>query len=399
MRRSNGYGAAWLAAVLLLFTHFCLAADGNVETGEMFYRQGKLDQALAVLLEADRRSPGDARTLSTLGRTWFHLGAFEKARTKLAESLASDARPPWVTCWSNVYLGKIAALQGDLDGAGNRLKGVLSRQYSPACTDEARRYQDFIRVLSYARDAAARRVESPCCAIHYNEADADGAGQSIDVIQGKIQTYADEIIKKLALESTTLPRVDIYLYPDEKQGQVRAAREIFARHRKNEFHVNYGDVDFCEHELVHFYTADRLSTNRVSPVFVEGLAEYVVGAPWGIPLDAWVVYFLENDLYVPLHELMNGRRFRQIHPIIAYEQAGSFVSFLITTYGLGRFYNLYSGDRTMGDVTGKSLTEVEHDWLKGVRKTEMAGIDRGLIAYRLEAETSRRADESLPNGR
>ena len=136
------------------------------------------------------------------------------------------------------------------------------------------------------------------------------------------------------------------------------------------------------HEVTHALS-DRLLPRggEVGGLLGEGLAVYATGGHYGLePIDAWAAALAESDRYVPLCQLRYD--FYSAQHEIAYQEGASFVAYLIRTYGLDAFKQIYAAQRPQRgehkvDVaefcatdnqriiapTGKTAGELEQDWL------------------------------------
>ncbi|MCP3887877.1 MAG: hypothetical protein GY702_03250 [Desulfobulbaceae bacterium] len=385
--RSVICGGSIVVVLLLVAAGYCKGVTGSLLKGELLFQQGHLEQALESLLKAQEETPGDARVLSGLGRTRFHLQQYQEARENLLRSLAIADRADWVTCWSNVYLGKIDILQGEAAEALNRLSMVLQRPQPTGCALEAKKNKAFAGVIQYSRQVLNLQHVSNCCTLHYATTAETTDGVDVSSLAIQVQSYSEQIIRILDLDERRIPQVDIFLHPDIQAREVWQSQEIIARYRPNEFHVTYNNIGYVLHELVHFYTADKVAVHKASPALIEGLAEYVVGQPWGVPLHTWVMVFGRRGDRAPLSELLDSRSFRRMNPIIAYAEAGSFVEFIISAYGLESIFKSLGEECSISEVTGKSIAELEEQWLKVVTRQEVSTAEAELVGIRLQLGT------------
>lgn len=132
------------------------------------------------------------------------------------------------------------------------------------------------------------------------------------------------------------------------------------------------------HEVVHLYSS---TFGRTVALFSEGLAvAYQINAPagetspkWsGTPLHDLARTFRQQGRLASLESIVDTAGFRAIDANVAYPEAGSFVRFLIDTYGLDRIKQLYglsrsndSGQRAseiFASVYGRSLADAERTW-------------------------------------
>jgi hypothetical protein len=132
------------------------------------------------------------------------------------------------------------------------------------------------------------------------------------------------------------------------------------------------------HEVVHLYSS---AFGMTVSLFSEGLAvAYQVNAPagettpkWsGVALDELARTFRQQGRLPSIVSIADNAAFRAIDPNVAYPVSGSFVRYLIDTYGLASIKQLYgatrptdSGDRVaavFATVYGRSLADAERDW-------------------------------------
>ena len=132
------------------------------------------------------------------------------------------------------------------------------------------------------------------------------------------------------------------------------------------------------HEVVHLYSS---VFGRTVALFSEGLAvAFQINAPagdtvpkWsGTPVHTLARTFRQEGRLAPLSSIAYTNSFRAIDANVAYPEAGSFVRFLIDTYGLDAMKRLYaasqpsdSADRiaaTFAGIYGVSLTDAERAW-------------------------------------
>ncbi len=131
-------------------------------------------------------------------------------------------------------------------------------------------------------------------------------------------------------------------------------------------------VNIMAHEFVHqlahdYYGPDHL---RADMILLEGLATWGAGDYWlaGQPsFRAYMRHHLMDDR-LPLNTSYVGRPIYEMNML--YYQWGSFVEFLLETYGRERFDAVYvSGNKQPGSadyvgVYGKDLATLEQEWLR-----------------------------------
>ncbi len=141
---------------------------------------------------------------------------------------------------------------------------------------------------------------------------------------------------------------------------------------------NYTGVEmwsYFTHEETHALAQDLVQSkpNGGGPdgVLVEGLAVWASGGHYAAePIDAWAAVTAASSAYIPLAQLRAGPFYNYQHEI-SYIEAASFDGFLIRTYGLDKFKELY-GQATGKDdqdetlvtkLYGKRYEALEADWL------------------------------------
>ena len=69
-----------------------LREDPRIDYGSVLFRQGRLEEALPMLKEAARATPGSARAHTELGRVVLHLGKPDAAAVSLEKAVNLDPR-------------------------------------------------------------------------------------------------------------------------------------------------------------------------------------------------------------------------------------------------------------------------------------------------------------------
>jgi len=154
--------------------------------------------------------------------------------------------------------------------------------------------------------------------------------------------------------------------------------------------ISYLDRNYTAVEIWSYFTHEgthALSQNFLQQqedgggpdsVLVEGLAVWASGGHYSRePIDAWAATVAASDDYIPLGELRFGS-FHTFQHETAYLESASFVKYLIETYGLEPFKELYgraSGragydDMLVEELYGKSYHELENDWLAYLETVE-----------------------------
>jgi hypothetical protein len=129
---------------------------------------------------------------------------------------------------------------------------------------------------------------------------------------------------------------------------------------------------FSIHELFH-----NISMNiwGIPEIWInEGMAVYSDGKWQGYDLDQLTKYLYDNNRFVSLTSLI--KKFRKVDALVSYPLAGSFTKYLDETFGRDQVIEIWKAkSRKIKDITGKSIEELERDWLIKVQKIEYMNIN------------------------
>jgi hypothetical protein len=143
--------------------------------------------------------------------------------------------------------------------------------------------------------------------------------------------------------------------------------EIESNHfQKYEIHVVYSDkCKFIgEHEDTHLLS---LSWGLSIYLFCEGLSQYMENSFMGQDLHD-SARGIANNLY-PMEFLCDNNNWKETKPAIIYPQSGSFVKFLIETYGKEKFKYLYMNTSRGFDLS-KNLNSIKDSYNKDINQLE-----------------------------
>lgn len=136
----------------------------------------------------------------------------------------------------------------------------------------------------------------------------------------------------------------------------------------------YNETEQCIgfHEDAHIisYTIHRPDC----PAIREGLAMFFDRKWWGIHNLDWTVYFQENGRYIPVDALLDKQTFFSGDCSVTYPLMGAFTEWLITTYGIGHFLEMYQHDdipSAMEAVYHQTPAELNASFASYVRLFEM----------------------------
>jgi len=195
-------------------------------------------------------------------------------------------------------------------------------------------------------------------------------GQSIPdwAVELHETTYAE--VTRLFPEAKA-PKIKYYKYRSQTDLQ-----QVFGRPRKgyayqtSEAGTVHSVYSCHPHEVVHAIT---FAVGRPPALFEEGFA---VAYDWRFALEKGNVHALARGKLVqeklfPLHSILTIREFRAYDSPIVYIEAGSFVKYLMDTYGPDKMRSLFTLPRYSDSrqieiafkaVYGQSISEMESEW-------------------------------------
>ena len=129
---------------------------------------------------------------------------------------------------------------------------------------------------------------------------------------------------------------------------------------------------YSNHEIFHVIAMNLWG---VPEIWInEGMAVYSSKQWHGYDLYQLTKYLIDNNRYVALDILV--KKFRQVDDLVSYPLIGSFSKYLDETYGRETVINIWQGKiRDIKVYTGKSINELEQDWLNEISTVEYFGID------------------------
>ena len=180
-------------------------------------------------------------------------------------------------------------------------------------------------------------------------------------------------------------KINYYLYPSLRIKQKLIGDDSFGnviwqefelvknkvRTKLFEVHVLYNsDIKFIgEHEDTHLLS---LPWGLSIYLFNEGLAQFLEGSLLGKDINFLSKKFMEENKFYHLEWLVDCKNWDKVEPKIVYSQAGSFVGYLINSYGLERFKKPYEAlsrkkkikenIRIIEKSYSKSIDQIEKDW-------------------------------------
>lgn len=124
---------------------------------------------------------------------------------------------------------------------------------------------------------------------------------------------------------------------------------------------------YLDHELTHALAATLVPEDgETNALLAEGLAVWATGGHYGVePVHHIAAALARSPNYVPIPELAANLHAYQHE--IAYIEAGSFIGYLVETYGLDAVKRLYADANAPERILGRTYPQLERDWLAWLR--------------------------------
>lgn len=209
------------------------------------------------------------------------------------------------------------------------------------------------------------------------------AEKDIDKITKQKEKQYEKILNFLSLKNDRIIQYYIYSSVKEKtilMGDNSPGNAIWGEFEltngepktsKFEIHTVYNDkCKFIgEHEDTHLLS---LPFGLSIYLFCEGLAQFMEGNLFGKDIEVISKELLNQNKLYPIRDLVDNKNWEKVEPKIIYPEAGSFTRFLINTYELDKFKEVYQklsrlnnfreNLKIVEDGFGKSIEELEKNW-------------------------------------
>jgi len=236
--------------------------------------------------------------------------------------------------------------------------------------------------------------------------------------------HYQRIVEELELKNP--PKVVSYVYPtpQEKTRMTGVGGSVFAKPWMSMIHVEYSkeNIMALKHELTHILAGEfgkQVARFSFQAGLSEGLSEAVEWEAGSLTHHQWAQSILEGKIdhrASPIYTMRNEGFFGQ-RVTVSYYISGSFVRWLIDTYGLDNYKVLFRkagvifSDGPYKAVYGKTLNELTEEWLEFLKTYPKADDGTATAQYMFQspafteqrcshevAERSARASSALSNG-
>lgn len=146
----------------------------------------------------------------------------------------------------------------------------------------------------------------------------------------------------------------------------------------NKIYAVYSEDIKCigEHEDTHLIS--YLIGDPASSFLSEGLAMYFHANWWGVPNEEWAAYYKENYPKISVEGLLDNDQFSECGEATTYPIAGAFTKFLIDTYGINPYIELY---KYAGHEYNKIVKEIYHISLQEIERSFWTAMGKCAFDY------------------
>ncbi len=188
------------------------------------------------------------------------------------------------------------------------------------------------------------------------------------------------------LGTTVSGKISSYIYPsaEVKKRLIGAGGTNISRPWRREIHINYESLDASlKHELVHAASSELgIPVLNVSPLsgLTEGLAMAVEWS-WGSrTLHEYAAGMKQFNLMRDINSLLSVTGFMSQASSVSYVLCGSFCRFLMDTYGVERFKQVYRYGN-FEKVYGKNLNDLQTEWMSFLSTIPVAPTERTALEF------------------
>lgn len=229
------------------------------------------------------------------------------------------------------------------------------------------------------------------------------AGAFVEREAAKAERDLADICAALKLELGG--RYKLYLYDDvEDLSRTTGTAGNAGFSAGDSSHVPVQNDQTRFHELVHIVAYDRLEKAGDEPrnlFFAEGLANALLVHVHGLHVHSVARYYLDEKVLPPLAEMTGAADFYAwlgARPgFNAYDVAGSYLRFLLDTYGPKKTARYYAGAPASA-AFGADAEKLERAWREALAKYELRPETKTLLAERHADSARLLAELALPAG-
>ena len=218
--------------------------------------------------------------------------------------------------------------------------------------------------------------------IYYSDKNIDD--DKIMIIAKQHEFYFKKICKQLQISDRD--KIESFIYPDAetKYSLIGAKYTIVSKPWLKQIHLNEDTYEqVLKHELVHVIAGEFgipvLKIGR-SAALIEGLA-MAIEWDWGYrTLHQYSAGIVELLPQIKLENILSTTNFISTSPSISYVLSGSFIKYIIETYGVQKIKELYSS-ANWEKATGKDQETLIEDWKTYITSRYYSKEDSTIINY------------------
>ena len=218
--------------------------------------------------------------------------------------------------------------------------------------------------------------------IYYS--DKNITDSEIKIIAKQHEFYLKQICKQMQVNFRD--KIESFIYPnaETKYSLIGAKYTVVSKPWLNQIHLNEDTFEqVLKHELVHIVAGEFgipiLKVGR-SAAMIEGLA-MAIEWDWGYrTLHEYSAGIVNLMPQVKLKKILSTTSFISTSPSISYVLSGSFIKYLIETYGIQRVKDLYSSGN-LKKITGKDEETLIQDWKTNITERYYSKGDSVIINY------------------
>ncbi|MCC6407400.1 MAG: hypothetical protein IT453_09550 [Planctomycetes bacterium] len=229
------------------------------------------------------------------------------------------------------------------------------------------------------------------------------AGAFVEREAARAERDHAEICEALGIEPKG--RYQLFLYDDVADLSATTGTSGtggFSAEDQSHVPVNNDQTRF--HELVHIIAYGRLQKAGSEPrnlFFAEGLANALLEHVHGVPVHSVARFYLDRDALPPLAEMTGAADFYAWlgarSGFNAYDVAGSYLRFLLDTYGAKKTTRYYMG-ASASVAFGVDEAKVEKAWREALARFELRPEVAALLEERHGASVTMMLDLARPPG-
>ncbi len=197
--------------------------------------------------------------------------------------------------------------------------------------------------------------------------------------------YYQQLCAQLHVAPTWRLKLFIYESPQQKEKLIGESHTDITKPWLHQIHINMADVGVgSKHEMTHALAAELNTSLMKVPMnsgLVEGIAVALGDNLWyGEPLDRAVALIFASGANVSPEQVFTNAGFFQSYSGISYAIAGSFCKYLLETYGIEKFQQVYASGN-ISRVYQRDVSALLADWKQKINRQILTHADSVKAKY------------------